>query len=148
MGQITLRPDVVITMMRIANTLAARSTCKKLSVGCVLTDVNNRILSAGYNGLPKGWIHCKNEGNTICNWRCGATHAESNALLSCYAPRKEIHNCYVTHSPCLACMKQLIQTGCSYIYYREKSDEYNIASEYWYAADRLLCLAPSRSFLV
>lgn len=132
------RPSIVNVMMNIANELATRATCKKLAVGCVLTDVNNRVLSAGYNGLPKGWPHCNEGANAICNPRCGATHAESNALLSCYAPRSNIHHCYVTHSPCLSCVKQLVQTGCQIVYYREETEEFDLFETYWRTAGRLI----------
>ena len=49
---------------------------------------------------------------------CQAIHAEQNALLQCrdvYA----IHTCYTTASPCLTCVKLLLNTGCVRIVYRE-----------------------------
>lgn len=124
-----MRPTVDQLMLTIATMLATRATCKKLAVGCVLTDERGRILSAGYNGVAAGRPHC----TTIdpCVGRCWATHAESNALLSCYAPRADIHVCYVTHSPCVACCKQLIQTGCQKIVFLQASEEVADARDFW-----------------
>lgn len=50
---------------------------------------------------------------------CEAIHGEQNALLQCrdvYA----IHSCYVTHSPCITCVKLLMNTGCRRIVFRER----------------------------
>ena len=115
-------------MIEMARIMAQRATCKKMSVGCILTDVSGRILSAGYNGVAAGRIHCI---DTPCVGACEATHAESNAIISCYAPRSEIYACYTIWSPCLHCCKQLIQTGCMEIVFGERSDEYEAAHKFW-----------------
>ena len=41
---------------------------------------------------------------------CMAVHAEVNALLNCPDPEK-IHAAYVTHAPCLRCMKMLLNAS-------------------------------------
>lgn len=123
------RPSIETTMLVVAAALAQRATCIKLSVGCVMTDHYGRILSAGYNGMPMSLAHC-NEGNNFCTGPCLATHAESNALLSC-RDISSIHTCYVTHSPCLACVKQLIQTECRRIVYMTDTEEVEAASKLW-----------------
>lgn len=121
------RPSIQVTMMRMALALADRATCDKLHVGCVLTDFSNRVLSAGYNGPASSRPHC--DGS--CFSGCRATHAESNAIISCHAPSREIHNCYTTWSPCMACCKQLVQTGCQNIWFINESDEHDKAKEFW-----------------
>ena len=108
-------------MLSMAAVISQRATCKKLAVGCILTDRSGRILSAGYNGAASGRPHCI---DTPCIGACEATHAESNTIISCHAPRSQIYTCYTTWSPCLHCCKQLIQTGCIEIVFGEKSDEY------------------------
>lgn len=49
---------------------------------------------------------------------CESIHAEQNALLQCrdvYA----VEACYVTHSPCLTCVKLLLNTSCQRIVFVE-----------------------------
>lgn len=89
--------------MMMARAAAMRSTCFRLNVGAVIV-VDNRPVSIGYNGAPKGAPHCA--GNA-CPGRhhCQETiHAEDNAIA--YVP-VDLHgkswDLYVTHSPCSAC---------------------------------------------
>ena len=114
-----MRPNLMETMLQVAAVLARRATCRKLAVGCVLTDGRGRIQSTGYNGTPRGLKHCTDEacpgacapkGSDLCE----AVHAEQNALLQC----KDVNNiyvCYVTHFPCMRCVKTLLNTGCQWI---------------------------------
>lgn len=116
-----MRPTVEQTMMAIAVALSERATCSKRAVGCVLLDMDGHILSAGYNGVPHGSPHC-NAGH-MCPGMCRATHAESNAIISCHAHTANIHTCIVTHSPCMSCFKQLVQTGCCEVIYVKPTEE-------------------------
>ena len=50
---------------------------------------------------------------------CDAIHAEQNALLQCPDVFR-IHTCYVTHSPCIHCVKLLLGTSCQRVVFREK----------------------------
>lgn len=108
-------------MLAVAHTLARRATCKKLAVGCVLVDGHGRILGTGYNGVPRGLHHCTEvpcggatspKGSDLCE----AVHAEQNALLICRDPEL-IHTAYVTHAPCMRCMKMLLNTSCKQVVY-------------------------------
>ena len=123
-----MRPGIDEVMLSIADALSRRATCKKLAVGCVLVDINFRIIGTGYNGVPSGWQHCTEDAP--CEGSCLATHAESNALLSCN-PTRRPYVCYTTYSPCLACCKQLIQSGCRSIVFVRKSSEHDEACLYW-----------------
>lgn len=49
---------------------------------------------------------------------CQAIHAEQNALLQC-RDVYDIHTAYVTASPCVTCVKLLLNTGCQRIVYDE-----------------------------
>jgi dCMP deaminase len=51
---------------------------------------------------------------------CHAIHAEQNALLRCGDVRR-IYACYCTASPCMTCVKLLMNTSCINIYF---VDEY------------------------
>jgi len=39
--------------------ISERSTCTRVQVGVVLTNKNNKVLATGYNGVPRGQVHCK-----------------------------------------------------------------------------------------
>jgi len=113
------RPTFESIYMDLAGTLAARSTCKRLNVGTVITSTDYRkVLSIGYNGnatgLPNG---CDREepGN------CGCLHSEENAVINCDSPRHVEKIVFVTHLPCVQCAKRLINLGnVKKIFYREE----------------------------
>ncbi|WP_218110248.1 deoxycytidylate deaminase [Oligoflexus tunisiensis] len=105
--------------MDLAFSLARRSTCKRLHVGTVVTSTDFRkVLAVGYNGnatgLPNG---CDRDepGN------CGCLHSEENAVINCDSPRLIEKLVFVTHMPCAACAKRLINLGnvCKIYYARE-----------------------------
>lgn len=50
---------------------------------------------------------------------CQAIHAEQNALLQC-KNIYEIDTCYVTTSPCMTCVKLLLNTSCQRIIFVEE----------------------------
>ncbi|MCI6157158.1 MAG: cytidine/deoxycytidylate deaminase family protein [Peptoniphilaceae bacterium] len=106
--------------MDLARTVAARGTCDRAYVGCVLVNEEHRIVSTGYNGSVAGNPHCDEIGHTMRDGHCIATiHAEMNALLYCAKAGISVKGCtcYVTHFPCLNCTKALIQSGIQKIYY-------------------------------
>lgn len=95
--------------MQFAETIARRSTCKRLAVGTVITTTDYRkVLAVGYNGNASGLSNsCDREepGN------CGCLHSEENAVINCDAPRHTEKFVFVTHLPCAACAKRLINMG-------------------------------------
>jgi dCMP deaminase len=106
-----------------AELIARRSTCMRRQVGAVLVK-DNRIIASGYNGAPSGIKHCgdREEGclrmamNIKSGERhelCRAIHAEQNALIQCSknGVSAEGATCYVTVSPCIICLKMLINAG-------------------------------------
>jgi dCMP deaminase len=131
--------------LRLAEVTALRGTCLRRRVGCVLVDAEGVVLATGYNGVPRGALHCnmvlmeeggwwwkENDGKThphACAGSaapsgtgldgCGAIHAEQNALMFCADPRR-VHACYVTASPCVSCAKMLLNTGCQRVVFRER----------------------------
>jgi dCMP deaminase len=50
---------------------------------------------------------------------CHAIHAEQNALLQC-RDVWEIETCYITTSPCVTCVKLLLNTSCQRIVFNEE----------------------------
>lgn len=61
---------------------------------------------------------------------CEAIHAEQNALLQCRDPWS-IHTCYVTTSPCLTCVKLLLNTSCERVVFVEQYAHDDEARELW-----------------
>jgi dCMP deaminase len=100
--------------MQIAHATKTRSTCPRAQVGAVLVS-DGRIVSAGFNGAPHGAPHCSEFGCFIVDDHCrGAVHAEINALLHA---EKYGDTIYVTHTPCLECLKAIINHGVIRIVY-------------------------------
>ena len=121
--------------LAIARETASRSTCLRRQVGCVLLNSRGHILATGYNGVAAGEKHCNDAGGTdqillphMCPGAlspsgtnldgCRAIHAEQNALMQC-RDVWEIETCYVTTSPCMTCVKLLLNTNCTRIVFKE-----------------------------
>ena len=99
---------------------ATRSPCKRLQVGCILIN-DNRIIAQGYNGYLPGTIH---EQKLRDGHEMATVHAEQNAIADC---AKRGVSCkgataYITHYPCVNCMKILCAAGIREIKY---SNDYN-----------------------
>jgi dCMP deaminase len=142
-----VRPSIDEYLMRLAEVAATRTTCIRRGVGCVLADARGRVLAVGYNGVASGLSHCNQrtsyevdntgppdfddvynpvyahacEGHHLPPGQdsCEAVHAEQNALLQCQDPDR-VDSAYVTLSPCKACLKLLVNTGCRRIVFREE----------------------------
>ena len=129
--------------LRLAEVTASRATCLRRSVGCVLVDKRGHILATGYNGVAAGQKHCNEKRPFTLRYvedeplpkhphacpgayslsgtnldGCQAIHAEQNALLQC-RDVWEIETCYTTASPCITCVKLLLNTSCQRIVFRE-----------------------------
>ena len=114
--------------MRIAQLVAERSTCNRAKVGAVIVRDRN-ILATGYNGSPKGMPHCLDVGCDIhqvttpegeVEQHCLRTiHAEINAIAQAAKNGVSIDGAsiYITASPCINCLKVLINVGMTKIYY-------------------------------
>jgi len=140
-----MRPSRHETMLEIVEALEKRTTCLRRGVGAVLVNNQGQILSTGYNGVAKGEKHCNNPDivslhypNACVNQKpksgeslheCKAIHAEQNALLQCPDVQK-IYVCYTSCSPCIHCMKLLMNTSCSLLVFQEIYD--NEALNLWY----------------
>lgn len=120
------RPSWDQYFKNIVNETKKRSPCKRLQVGCLLVR-DNRIISQGYNGFIPG---CPHKSIVIDNHEQSTIHAEQNAIIDC---AKRGVNCndsiaYITHFPCINCLKMLVQAGIEKIYYINdyKNDYENI----------------------
>ncbi len=133
-----MRSDVDDYFLKLAKLTATRTTCLRRAVGCVLVDESNRVLATGYNGTPRGFPHC-NEGHPCPGATapsgqaldsCYSVHAEQNALLQC-GDVNRIRTCYVTVSPCVTCVKLLLNTGCQRIVFAERYAHDEAARALW-----------------
>ena len=94
---------------------ASRSSCHRLKVGCLLVK-DNRIVSQGYNGALSGHPHTS---VIVDNHEMATIHAEQNAIIDCAKRGVSCNHsvAYITHFPCIHCLKMLIQAGVKHIYY-------------------------------
>jgi dCMP deaminase len=109
------RPPLFEVYMRMAEELAKRSTCRRLSVGTVITDSDlESVIAIGYNGNARGF---PNDCDSPTPGACGCIHSEMNALTKApgLLPNKVV---FVTASPCVMCAKLMIQARVSHLYFR------------------------------
>jgi dCMP deaminase len=109
------RPPLFEVYMRMAEELAKRSTCRRLSVGTVITDSElENVVAIGYNGNARGF---PNDCDSPTPGACGCIHSEMNALTKApgLLPNKVV---FVTASPCVMCAKLMIQARVSHLYFR------------------------------
>lgn len=114
--------------MEICAVVAQRSTCARAAVGAVIVRDRN-ILATGYNGAPAGMPHCTESGCLVytstnpsgeTEENCYRTiHAEINAIAQAAKSGVSIKDSriYITHSPCIQCLKVLVNTGVGRICY-------------------------------
>ena len=92
-----------------------RSPCGRLQVGCIIVK-DNRIVAQGYNGYLPGCPHTPMIRN---NHEIATIHAEQNAVTDC--ARRGVScdksTAYITHYPCVNCMKVLCAAGIQQIFY-------------------------------
>jgi dCMP deaminase len=125
------RPSWHQYFLTITRQVAERSTCNRAKVGAVIVRDKN-ILATGYNGSPAGLPHCTEVGCLIYQSKtpngdieenCYRTiHAEMNAIAQAAKNGVSIRDAdiYVTHTPCIHCMKVLINTGIKRIFYEKE----------------------------
>lgn len=108
--------------MAIALLSAQRSKDPHTQVGACIKNVDNKVVAAGYNGLPIGcsddtYPWTKNTENPLDNKHMYMCHAELNAILS--KNSADVKNCtmYVTLFPCNECTKVIIQSQIREIIY-------------------------------
>ena len=106
---------------------ADRSKDPSTQVGACIVSEDNRILSTGYNGFPKGcsddefpWNRDENVGQTKYNF---VVHAELNAILNAGGKSLAGSRIFVSLFPCHECAKAIIQSGVKEVVYL--SDKYN-----------------------
>lgn len=109
--------------MGIALLSAQRSKDPSTQVGACIVDRQQKVISIGYNGMPKGIDESKiswNRGENLDSKYLYVCHAEMNAILNIRdGTRLKDTILYATLYPCNECAKAIIQTGISEIVYLE-----------------------------
>ena len=128
--------------MGIALLSSLRSKDPNTKVGACIVDEDNKVVSIGYNGMPR---HIDEEN---LSWNKGAgldskylyvCHAEFNAILNT-RNGSALKNCilYVTLFPCNECAKAIIQVGIKEVVYLDNKYENQITTQ---ASKKMLELA-------
>lgn len=147
------RPTFHSQWLCVALLVSTRGTCARRRAGCVLTDARGHVLSTGYNGPAAGLVHCT---DVPCAGRqfpsgqgldqCEAIHAEQNALIRC-RQCNEIAHVYCTVSPCVTCVKMLLGTDATHIWFHERYAHDTEARRLWETAGRSWNHLPQPDFL-
>ena len=107
---------------------ALRSKDPHNQVGaCIVNEENHRVLSIGYNGLPRGfddnkfdWLSTGEQTGVLKRVKdFYIVHAERNAILNYCGDTKDLEGAtmYVTWFPCTECTKEIIQVGIKKLVY-------------------------------
>lgn len=128
--------------MGIALLSCKRSKDPNTKVGACIVDDDNKVVSIGYNGMPKGLDESKlswNKNDGLDSKYLYVCHAEFNAILNT-RNGSSLKGCtlYVTLFPCNECAKAIVQTGIKKIVYLD--DKYH-DTLFTQASRKLLLLA-------
>jgi dCMP deaminase len=128
MGKPLARPGWNEYFMGIAELVSHRSSCMSRRVGAVLVK-DKRALATGYNGAPRGVVHCEKVGCMRAKLKvpsgerhelCRGLHAEQNAIIQAALHGVSISGSevYSTTFPCVVCAKMLINAGVRRVVYK------------------------------
>lgn len=131
--------------MGIAMLSALRSKDPNTKVGSCIVDKENKVVSIGYNGMPRGVDENEvswENGEGLNSKYLYVCHAEFNAILNT-RNGAALQGCtlYVTLFPCNECAKAIIQTGIKEVVYYDNKHEDELYSQ---ASVKLLQLAGVR----
>lgn len=126
----TERPDWDSYFMNIAEVVASRGNCSRRHVAAVIVR-DQRIISTGYNGTPRGITNCCEGGCPRCNsdapsgtalTDCICAHAEENAIVQAAYHGIAVKDAtiYTTFSPCLYCTRMIINSGITEVVFKDR----------------------------
>jgi dCMP deaminase len=122
-------------MMLLARAIGANNgTCDRARIGVIIATKDGEILVKGWNTSVRGTKTCDEIGHYIIKNHCIRTiHAEQMAIANATRDKISLKNsiAYITHKPCVSCLKSLISCGVKKIYFeqdyqdKEMEDFYN-----------------------
>lgn len=139
-----IRPEWDEYFIEIAKVVASRSTCIRRKYGAVIVK-NNKIISTGYNGSPKGAINCIDSGTCVREIKnipkgeryelCESVHAEQNAIIQASLADMQDSTIYIfgfdapsgeiaTSTPCLLCQRMIKNAGIAKVVYYDKNKKF------------------------
>ena len=125
--------------MGVALLSAKRSKDPATQVGACIVNSKNKIVGAGYNGLPAGCdddeFPWNKQGEFLQTKYPYVCHAELNAILNNIGMDLQGCRIYTALFPCNECAKAIIQSGITEVIYL--SDKYD-GSDAFIASKRLL----------
>jgi len=145
-----MRINKIEYYLDIARAVSKRATCLRRKYGAIIV-LNEQVVASGYCGAPRGVKDClernsclRTEMNIPHGQRyelCRSVHAEQNAIINAARSGTSIFGgdiyiwsyCLETKreysgSPCLLCLKMVINAGLKKIYYSdpEKKQKYSV----------------------
>lgn len=137
--QVGKRRDKTNYYLDIAEVVAERASCYKTHKGCIIVK-EDRVISAGYNGAPRGRQNCMDLGYCVkdnfnipfdkCYELCRGVHAEMNAINAAARPDTDGATMYLVgvdantmcylegFEPCTICRRSIINAGIRDVYIR------------------------------
>jgi dCMP deaminase len=140
-----MKDKFIDAYMDVAERFAQLSSARRLHVGAIVVK-DDRIISIGYNGMPRGWDNnCENTEyigsdeqipspdemkqlgftGTDQGWyrlktKPEVLHAETNAIAKLAKSNESGLGAtmFITHAPCLDCAKLIYQSGIGSVLYR------------------------------
>ena len=114
--------------MAVAKLAAKRSKDPNSQVGCCIVSEDNKILSIGYNGFPRGcsddaFPWARENDDPLKTKYVYVTHSELNAILNYRGGSLEGAKLYVSLFPCNECAKAIIQCGIRKVIYADDKYE-------------------------
>lgn len=110
--------------MGVADLSGRRSKDPNTQVGACIVSEDNKIMSMGYNGFPKGcsddefpWGREQEGDDPYSTKYLYVTHSELNAILNYRGGSLEGAKLYVSLFPCNECAKAIIQAGIKTVIY-------------------------------
>lgn len=110
-------------LLSLAQHIATWSKDPSTKVGAVIVDQDRRIVSCGYNGVPRGVQEAASREDKLLR----TIHAEANALH--FASNVTGCTLYVTAQPCAHCAGHIIQRGIARVVCFKPSEDY---MQRWY----------------
>ena len=136
MKQQNNRPTWDEYFLEVMHALARRATCDRGRTACVIVK-DKQIVVSGYVGSPPGLPHCDEVGHlmkkvveedgTISEHCMRTIHAEQNAICQAAKLGNSVdggHIC-ITCSPCLTCLKLIINAGITRVVFNEWYKKFN-----------------------
>ena len=109
--------------MGVALLSGERSKDPNSQVGACIVSEDNKILSIGYNGFPRGCsddeVPWEREGEFAETKYPYVCHGELNAILNYTGTTLKNSRIYVALFPCNECAKAIIQSGIKEVIYKE-----------------------------